>query len=170
MNLNTVWRFMQYRRVQRGVISGIWLSAGVVFWCFYLQPAAGETAIQFRQLQRLTALSEQAVPEVSSLPAPDIPPLFTLLPENALPVLTGWQQEPPEQPERWVLTFEAHYPELAALLDTLSGELTRLPITQLSLHPLTPGTPSFPPLLQMTLHLALLGFDLQNSEKEWHDD
>ena len=83
--------------------------------------------MRFRQLQRLTALSEQAVPETVVLPPPDIPPLFTLLPENALPLLTGWQQEPPEQPERWVLTFEAHYPELAALLDTLSGELTQLP-------------------------------------------
>ncbi|XKB80663.1 hypothetical protein AAFX43_18350 [Morganella morganii] len=102
--------------------------------------------------------------------APDIPPLFTLLPENALPLLTGWQQEPPEQPERWVLTFEAHYPELAALLDTLSGELTQLPITRLSLHPLTPGTSSSPPLLQLTLHLALPGADSPDPEKEWHDD
>ncbi|UXJ03599.1 hypothetical protein N6Y36_17980 [Morganella morganii] len=40
MNLNTVWRCAQYRRVQWGVTAGIWLSAGVVFWCFYLQPAA----------------------------------------------------------------------------------------------------------------------------------
>ncbi|HHZ6807042.1 TPA: hypothetical protein ACWLTC_003341 [Morganella morganii] len=104
------------------------------------------------------------------LPPPDIPPLFTLLPENALPLLTGWQQEPPEQPERWVLTFEAHYPELAALLDTLSGELTQLPITRLSLHPLTPGTSSSPPLLQLTLHLALPGADSPDPEKEWHDD
>ena len=92
MNLNTVWRCAQYRRVQWGVTAGIWLSAGVVFWCFYLQPAAGETEMRFRQLQRLTALSEQAVPETVVLPPPDIPPLFTLLPENALPLLTGRQQ------------------------------------------------------------------------------
>lgn len=170
MNLNTVWRCAQYRRVQWGVIAGIWLSAGVVFWCFYLQPAAEETEIQCRQLQRLTALSEQAVPETVVMPSPKIPPLFTLLPENALPLLTSWQQEPPEQPERWVLTFEAYYPELAALLDTLSGELTQLPITRLSLHPLTPGTSSSPPLLQMTLHLALPGADSPDPEKEWHDD
>ncbi|EPW8573415.1 hypothetical protein ACWQEN_002782 [Morganella morganii] len=170
MNLNTMWHFVQYRRVQWGVISGIWLSAGVMFWCFYLQPAAGETGMQLRQLQQLTARSEQAVPEVITLPAPDIPPLFTLLPENALPLLTGWQQEPPEQPERWVLTFEAHYPALADLLDTLCGELTQLPVTRLSLHPLTSGTSASPPLLQMTLHLALPGSDLPDSDKEWRDD
>lgn len=170
MNLNTVWRYAQYRRVQWSVIAGIWLSAGVMFRCFYLQPAAGKTDTQFRQLQRLTVLSEQPVPEVTTLPAPDIPPLFTLLPESVLPVLTGWRQEPPEQPERWVLTFEAHYPELAELLDILSRELTQLPITRLSLLPLTPGTPSSPPLLRMTLHLALPGADSADSEKEWHDD
>lgn len=134
MNLNTVWRCAQYRRVQWGVMTGIWLSAGVVFWCFYLQPAAGETEIQRRQLQRLAALSEQQVPETVVLPPPDIPPLFTLL------------------------------------LDTLSGALTPLPITRLSLHPLTPGISSSPPLLQMTLHLALPGADSPDPEKEWHDD
>lgn len=170
MNLNTVWHFVQYRRVQWGVISGIWLSAGVMFWCFYLQPAAGETDMQLRQLQQLITRSEQVVPEVITLPAPDIPPLFTLLPENALPLLTGWQQEPPEQPERWVLTFEAHYPALADLLDTLCGELTQLPVTRLSLHPLTSGTSASPPLLQMTLHLALPGSDSPDSDKEWRDD
>lgn len=170
MNLNTMWRYAQYRRVQWSVIAGVWLSAGVMFWYFYLQPAAGKTDTQFRQLQRRTVLSEQAAPEVIALPAPDIPPLFTLLPESVLPVLTGWQQEPPEQPEHWVLTFEAHYPVLAELLETLSGELTQLPITRLSLHPLTPGAISSPPLLQMTLHLALPGADLPDSEKEWHDD
>jgi hypothetical protein len=89
---------------------------------------------------------------------------------NGGSLLTGWQQEPPEQPERWVLTFEAHYPELAVLLDTLSGALTPLPITRLSLHPLTPGISSSPPLLQMTLHLALPGADSPDPEKEWHDD
>lgn len=144
MNLNTVWRCAQYRRVQWGVMTGIWLSAGVVFWCFYLQPAAGETEIQRRQLQRLAALSEQQVPETVVLPPPDIPPLFALLPEDVLP-----------------------------LLDTLSGALTPLPITRLSLHPLhplTPGTSSSPPLLQMTLHLALPGADSPDPEKEWHDD
>lgn len=170
MNLNTVWHFVQYRRVQWGVISGIWLSAGVMFWCFYLQPAAGETDMQLRQVQQLITRSEQALPEVITLPAPDIPPLFTLLPENALPLLTGWQQEPPEQPERWVLTFEAHYPALADLLDTLCGELTQLPVTRLSLHPLTSGTSAAPPLLQMTLHLALPGSDSPDSDKEWRDD
>lgn len=170
MNLNTVWRYAQYRRVQWGVVTGIWLSAGVVFWCFYLHPAAGETEMRIRQLQALAVLSEQAEPEINAPVTPVIPPLFTLLPENALPVLTGWQQEPPEQPERWVLTFEAHYPELAELLDTLSRELTQLPINRLSLHPLTPGTRSSPPLLQMTLHLALPGTDLPDSEKEWRDD
>lgn len=170
MNLNTVWHCAQYRHVQWGVTAGIWLSAGVLFWCFYLQPAAGETEMRFRQLQRLTALSEQAVPETVVMPSPEIPPLFTLLPEDALPLLTGWQQEPPEQPERWVLTFDAQYPELAALLDILSGELTQLPITRLSLHPLTPGTSLSPPLLQMTLHLALPRADSPDPEKEWHDD
>lgn len=99
MNLNTVWRCAQYRRVQWGVMTGIWLSAGVVFWCFYLQPAAGETEMRRRQLQQLTALSEQAVPETVILPPPDIPPL-----------------------------------------------------------------------LQMTLHLALPGADSPDPEKEWHDD
>lgn len=59
---------------------------------------------------------------------------------------------------------------MAALLDTLSGELTQLPITRLSLYPLTPGATSSPPLLQMTLHLALPGADSPDPEKEWHDD
>lgn len=167
MNLNTVWRYAQYRRVQWSVIAGIWLSAGIMFRCFYLQPATGKTDTQYRQLQRLTVLSEQSVPESITLPVPDIPPLFTLLPESVLPVLTGWQQE---QPELWVLTFEAHYPELAELLETLSRELTHLLITRLSLLPLTPGTPSSPPLLQMTLHLALPDAGSADSEKEWHDD
>ena len=46
---------------------GIWLSAGVVFWCFICNRQR-ETEMRFRQLQRLTALSEQAVPETVVLP------------------------------------------------------------------------------------------------------
>ena len=129
MNLNTVWRCAQYRRVQWGVTAGIWLSAGVVFWCFICNRQRGNgNAVPAVAAADSTVRTGGAGNGGSA--APDIPPLFTLLPENALPLLTGWQQEPPEQPERWVLTFEAHYPELAALLDTLSGELTQLPITR----------------------------------------
>lgn len=178
MNTDALWRCLQYRSMQWAIAVMVCLLTGGTLWYFYLLPAFSDTDVRHQQLQRLTRQTEIFLPEIEHTSGSAAPALLALLPETALPMLAGWQQEPQDAPSRWILTFEAHYPALAGLLDTLTAQLTELNITRLSLHPVTGGPQTSPVLLQMTLHLALPGeesrsvseTDLPDMNKEEHDN
>lgn len=178
MNMDALWRGLQYRIMQWGIAVMVCLPAGCTLWYFYLLPAFSNISVRHQQLQILTRQTETFLPEIEHTSGSAAPSLLALLPETALPMLAGWQQESQDTPSRWILTFEAYYPELAGLLDTLTGQLTELNITRLSLHPVTTGPQTSPVLLQMTLHLALpeaespsaFETDLPDINKEEHDN
>lgn len=178
MNTDTLWRCLQYRIMQWAIAVMVCLPAGCTLWYFYLLPAFSDINVRQQTLQILTRQAETFLPVIEYPSRPAAPALLALLPETALPVLAGWQQEPQDTPSRWILTFEAYYPELAGLLDTLTAQLTELNITRLSLNPVTTSPQTSPVLLQMTLHLALpeaespsaSETDLPDINKEEHDN
>ncbi|WP_413495602.1 hypothetical protein [Morganella psychrotolerans] len=178
MNADALWRCLQYHSMQWATAVMVCLLTGGTLWYFYLLPAFSDTDVRYQQLQRLTRQTEIFLPEIEHTSGSAAPALLTQLPETALPMLAGWQQEPQDAPSRWILTFEAYYPALAGLLDTLTVQLTELNITRLSLHPVTGGPQTSPALLQMTLHLALPGAesrsvsetDLPDINKEEYDN